>query len=225
MDKAALGHETLVMVMEGNEGLGAVAGRDVAVSGTYAAARDINIIQHRPSASAVRRTLPRDIAGFTGRVLEIARLEQMVEAEPLPPVVVISHGPGSGKTALAVHAAYRLSGRFPDAQLHLYLGGDDLPEVEPGDALGRLLWALGVEAEMLPGNLDDRAALYRSLLDGRRALVVLDNAVSEDQVEPLLPASPGCAVLITSRYALSDLEGSRNMDLGRLSDTAISLIE
>lgn len=205
------------MVVDGNEGYGATAHRDVNVSGTYAAGRDINIVRQRPTLT-VRRTLPRDIVGFTGRVLEIARIEQMVGTEPLPPVVVISHGPGSGKTALAVHAAYRLAQRFPDAQLHLCLGGDDLPEVEPGDALGRLLWALGVDAELLPSNLDDRAALYRSLLERQRALLVLDNAMSEDQVEPLLPASPGCAVLITSRYALADLEGSRNMDLGRLSD-------
>lgn len=197
---------------------GASAEHDVNISGGYAAGRDITIIQQRRQAVEVCRTLPRDVARFTGRIREIARIEQLISAEPLPPIVVISDGPGRGKSAFAVHVAHRLADRYPDAQLHLRLGGDDLPEVEPGDALGRLLWALGVDAEALPVHLEDRAALYRSLLDGRRAMVVLDNAMSEEQVEPLLLSGPGCAVLITSRYALSDLEGIRIMDLGRLSD-------
>ncbi|MFC5182701.1 tetratricopeptide repeat protein [Actinomadura harenae] len=173
-----------------------------------------------------RFTLPRDVAGFTGRTEQIARIEKEVGSAPLPPILVISDGPGKGKTALAIHVAHRLAERFPDAQLHLCLGGEELPELTAAEALGSLLWALGVDRADLPSNVDDRAALWRSQLRDSRALIVLDNAMSVRQVEPLLPASPGCAVLITTRYALTDLEGTRAMSLHRLADAeAAALLE
>jgi hypothetical protein len=124
---------------------------------------------------------------------------------------------GVGKTALAVHWAHRVAGRFPDGQLYVNLRGYDPDQPVPAaDALRGLLRSLGVPGQDIPPETAERAAHYRSLLAGRRVLVVLDNARSADQVRPLLPGNPACAVVVTSRDALSGLvarDGAARLDL------------
>src|SRR5438132_8717797 len=148
--------------------------------------------------------LPADIADFTGREAEQAQIRALVaETGPRGGAVVISAIAGMagvGKTAFAVHLARELAPGFPDAQLFVNLHGYDAGQrLGPGEALDGFLRALGVSNEGLPATVDRKASLYRSLLAGRRALVVLDNASSEEQVRSLLPGSPTCVVLVTSR--------------------------
>ena len=113
-----------------------------------------------------------------------------------------------------MHWAHRVSERFPDGQLYVNLRGFDPTgsAVKPAEAIRGFLDAFGVTPQQLPASLGDQAALYRSLLTGRRVLVLLDNAADEDQVRPLLPGSSGCLVIVTSRNELSGLivtEGAR----------------
>ena len=125
---------------------------------------------------------------------------------------------GIGKTALAVHAAHRLSGRFPGGQLFIDLHGytKGQPPREPGEALEAFLRALGVPAGQIPQETEERAALYRQRLAGTRTLIVLDNASDEAQVRPLLPGEPGCLVLVTSRRRLKGLDDARSLALDLL---------
>jgi tetratricopeptide (TPR) repeat protein len=125
-----------------------------------------------------------------------------------------------GKTALAVHWAHQVAGRFPDGQLYVNLRGYD-PEqpATASDVLARFLRALGVPGEAIPPDDDERAARYRSCLAGKRMLIVLDNAGSAGQVRPLLPGTPSCAVVVTSRDALAGLvarDGAARLDLDLL---------
>lgn len=163
------------------------------------------------------RQLPLTIGDFTGRAEHLSELDGMLPDEgsgPAGSAVVISalHGTaGVGKTTLAVHWAHRVQERFPDGSLHVNLRG-----YGPGhpatavEVLDAFLRALGMQPERIPVEIDAKAALYRSLLAGRRVLVVLDNANSAEQVRPLLPGSPGCLVLITSRSSLSGLAISQS---------------
>jgi hypothetical protein len=108
---------------------------------------------------------------------------------------------GIGKTALAVHFGHQMAGSFPDGQLYVNLAGfgPSGSPLAPGQAMREFLDALGIPPEQIPAGLDWQAGLYRSLLAGRRTLVVLDNAADEQQVRPLLPGSPGCLAIVTSR--------------------------
>jgi len=155
--------------------------------------------------------LPPDITGFTGRVAQLRRLDQALAANragrlKAPAIWAISGMAGVGKTALAVHWAHQVAEQFSDGQLHVDLRGyAPTPARDPLDVLTRLLHALGVPGEQVPGELDDAAAMHRSLLACKRMLILLDNAATSEQVRPLLPGSPGCLVLVTSRNRLPGL--------------------
>jgi DNA-binding SARP family transcriptional activator/tetratricopeptide (TPR) repeat protein len=155
------------------------------------------------------------VPAFAGRNAELARLDAILPAVaeaglPAPAAVVIaavSGTAGVGKTALALHWAHQVAERFPDGQLHVNLRGFDPggPALEPGEAVGRFLDAFGIPVARIPAGLPAQAALYRSLLAGKRVLVLLDNARDVAQVRPLLPGSPGCLAIVTSRNHLTGL--------------------
>jgi len=164
------------------------------------------------SATPVPHLLPAPVAGFTGRSAELLTLNGVLDEAggPGPGAVVISAvggTPGAGKTALALHWANRAAGRFADGQLFADLRGFD-PAGRPvtaDEVIRGFLGVLGVTPDRIPSAPDARARLYQSLLTGRRMLIVLDNARDERQVRPLLPASPGSLVLVTSRDPLTGL--------------------
>jgi DNA-binding SARP family transcriptional activator len=156
------------------------------------------------STPAVPAQLPIDPPGFTGRTYDLARLRQLLDA---PGAVVVICGPsGIGKSALAVHLAHQLAEKFPDGQLYVNVHGST-PGMEPlgaHDVLGGFLYTLGAGTpDAVDGNVDTSAAQFRSLVAGKRMLIVIDDAASAAQVWPLLPGSPSCAVILTSRRVLA----------------------
>jgi tetratricopeptide (TPR) repeat protein/DNA-binding XRE family transcriptional regulator len=168
---------------------------------------------------AATRTLPRDIASFTGRQQELAALVAAAADAAGSGGVVGIHAIGGmagvGKTAFAVHAAHQLADRFPAGQIFLPLHGHTPGQrpVDPGDALASLLLTAGVAAGQIPPGLSARTALWRDRLAGRQLLLVLDDAASSEQVLPLLPGSGGSLVLVTSRRRLSALEDATAISL------------
>ncbi|MET8848217.1 BTAD domain-containing putative transcriptional regulator [Amycolatopsis sp. NPDC004625] len=156
--------------------------------------------------------LPPDIGDFTGRDAELAELTTVLGAGGGVPVAVLSGEPGAGKSTLAVRAAHALRRQFPDGQLYVPLAGRDI-----GEVLADLLRALGVPGPAVPDDVLARAAVFRGRLSDRRVLVVLDDAADPGQVRTLLPGTPGCAVLVTSRRRLSGLAGAHRLALGPLS--------
>jgi DNA-binding SARP family transcriptional activator/tetratricopeptide (TPR) repeat protein len=182
---------------------------------------------HQPAPAGGPCQLPPDIDDFTGREADLAEVHQLLERERATAIVIsaIAGKAGVGKTALAVHVAQRLRPHFPDGQLYANLRGAEAQELDPTDVLAGFLRALGVEGAVIAEGVEERVRQYRSRLADRRVLVVLDNAAGEAQVRPLLPASHGCAVLVTSRARLSGLEASHPLTLDVLEpDQAKALL-
>ena len=180
------------------------------------------------------RQLPPAVGHFTGREGELAALSALLDEAngQAPGTIVISAIGGTagvGKTALAAHWAHRVTDRFPDGHLYVNLCGYDQGQpMTAAEALAVFLRALGVPGHDVPPRTDERAAHYRNLLAGKRMLVLLDNACETEQVRPLLPASDGCMVLVTSRDSLAGLvarDGARHLELDLLPlADAVSLL-
>ncbi|MFF2079033.1 BTAD domain-containing putative transcriptional regulator [Kitasatospora sp. NPDC058162] len=190
-----------------------------------------------PGRSPVPSQLPPDLPDFAGRDHHIRLVLDTLADGRVP---VITGMGGIGKTALAVHTAHRAAADYPDGRLYADLRGADASPADPARVLAAFLRALGADAREIPDSLDERSALYRTLLTGRRILVLLDNAADEQQLRPLLPGTPAhfspghptsrptsttiapttpttpTAVIVTSRAALTALPGTRLVDLGEL---------
>jgi tetratricopeptide (TPR) repeat protein/transcriptional regulator with XRE-family HTH domain len=176
---------------------------------------------------AATRTLPRDISFFTGREKELHVILAAAAGGGLMRVCAIGGMAGVGKTTLAIHAAHLLTPSFPDGQIFLHLHSHTLGRtpVAPADALASLLQTTGVAAPNIPTGLEARASLWRDRLAGKRMLIVLDDAVGSEQVRALLPGSPECLVLVTSRRHISALEDCHVISIDSLQvDQAAQLI-
>jgi tetratricopeptide (TPR) repeat protein len=196
-----------------------------------------------PMPRVVPAQLPADVEAFTGRSEELADLDRLLTRttdmataargtgtnSTAVVISAVSGTAGVGKTALALRWAHRVRSKFQDGQLYVNLHGFD-PEqpLSASDALAGFLRALGLAGQNIPVEEEERAATYRSLLDGRRMLVVLDNASSVEQVRPLLPGTPSCVVVVTSRDSLTGLvvrHSARRMDLDLLPlEDAVALL-
>ncbi len=173
-------------------------------------------------AAAATRGLPRDIAAFTGRQAELARLmgtlNDVAAGGGVVGICAVNGMAGIGKTTFAVHAAHRLAGTFPDGQfflpLHAHTAGQR--PVDPADALASLLLTAGVPAAAIPPGLEARAGRWRDQLAGKRVLLLLDDAAGHEQVRPLLPGTAGSLVLVTSRRRLAALEDATAISLDTL---------
>ena len=173
-------------------------------------------------AAAATRALPRDIAAFTGRQADLARLVGGIDALAAAGGVVGIHAVGGmagvGKTTFAVHAAHRLARAFPDGQfflpLHAHTAGHR--PVDPADALASLLLTAGVPAAQIPPGLDARAGWWRDQVADKKILLLLDDAAGHEQVRPLLPGSAGSLVLVTSRRRLTALHDATVISLDTL---------
>ncbi|MCG8922105.1 BTAD domain-containing putative transcriptional regulator [Lentzea sp. CC55] len=176
---------------------GSIGAVTTAVSGVPVAAKPERVV---PSQ------LPADIPDFVGRDEAVSLIVALLRTAQGVPVVTLAGPPGVGKTALAVHAAHRMRADFPDGQLYVNLRGyAPGPPLSAVDVLPRFLRALGTEPDQVPLDQDEQEAMFRSTLTGQRVLLLLDNASSAEQIRPLLPGSPGCAVLVTSRDTLRGL--------------------
>ena len=176
-------------------------------------------IGHAQLTLITPRQLPTAIRHFTGRSDELAALTRLLDqttgTSDVPGISVIEGTGGIGKTTLAVFWAHHVADRFPDGELYINLRGSD-PSGHPvpaAEAIRDLIDAFGVPPERVPGRLDAQVGLYRSLLAERRLLVVIDDATDAEQVRPLLPGSPGCLALITTRNQLTSLAANEDADL------------
>lgn len=183
--------------------------------------------------ATVPAQLPGDVPGFTGRAAELAALDRLITALDRDPhavaIAALCGTAGVGKTALAVHWGHRARDRFPDGQLYVNLRGYDPDQPVPtGEALARLLEGLGVAGADVPIDVDARAGRFRTEVADRRMLILLDNASSVEQLRPLLPGTPSCFVLVTSRDSLAGLvalHGAARIDLDLLGvEDAITLL-
>jgi DNA-binding SARP family transcriptional activator/tetratricopeptide (TPR) repeat protein len=168
-------------------------------------------------------TLPADVPDFTGREREVRALIAACSGDQWPDTAVVIQAingmPGVGKTALALHVAHRLRDRYQDGRFYLRLRAHDAAQapLDPSSGLASLLGSLGIAGDRLPQSLDERASLWRSMIAERRVLLILDDAASAEQIEPLLPGAAGSLVLITSRHRLSGFGGTAFIPLGVLT--------
>ncbi|MEW2610771.1 BTAD domain-containing putative transcriptional regulator [Streptomyces sp. NPDC047880] len=180
-----------------------------------------------PAAVPVRPAqLPATVPDFTGRSAFVRELGDILSSSEgrVMAVSALAGIGGVGKTTLAVHVAHQARTAFPDGQLYVDLQGAGARAAEPETVLGSFLRALGTADSAIPDSLEERAALFRSVLAGRRVLVLLDNARDAAQVRPLLPGTDGCAALVTSRVRMVDLAGAHLIDLDVMSpDEALAL--
>ncbi|GIH03806.1 SARP family transcriptional regulator [Rhizocola hellebori] len=205
---------------------------DLGVEPTQAL-RDVEtaVLRHDPALAAastpappvVPAQLPLAIGGFTGRTKELAHLDSLLPTAATVLVVAICGAAGIGKTALALHWAHRVADRYPDGQLYVNLQGfsPSGSPLDPREAIRGFLDTLGVPGERIPSTLQAQSGLLRSLLAGRRVMIVLDNARDVEQVRPLLPGTPGCLVIVTGRHRLTPLvasDGAHTLTLEVLTD-------
>jgi DNA-binding SARP family transcriptional activator/tetratricopeptide (TPR) repeat protein len=189
--------------------------RDPELAGQQAARRPARLSRPDLLPARVSRpdTLPPEAAEFVGRDSELSLL--IGEQADAPRVSVIVGLPGVGKTALAVHAARLLAGQYPDGVLYLNFHSHDPagPPLDAAEALRRLLQMLTVPATQIPESPSERAALWRAQLGRRRAVVILDDTASLDQIGPLLPSGGRSLILVTTRYGIPDLADARALAL------------
>ncbi|MGP3925582.1 AfsR/SARP family transcriptional regulator [Streptomyces sp. 8N616] len=220
-DTATLGPGGPGLVSSGHDAAEQQGVRDDAERAVEQDVRDVP--QDAPGVRGLELcALPPAVDDLTGRESEIAELERVPDAAAGDPqrgtrTVIISGLGGIGKTSFTVAAAHRLRDRFPDGHCFIDLRGMDERPLDPAEALDRMLRALGIGHRDIPGPLEERASLYRSLLEDRRVLVVLDNAANEAQVRPLLPGGDGSLVLVTSRQLLTGLDAAHRKSLEVLS--------
>jgi tetratricopeptide (TPR) repeat protein/DNA-binding XRE family transcriptional regulator len=193
----------------------------------FIAAAGRRLAQGAPSAPAILYSgsagswppvfqLPAAPADFTGRTAESGRVISAIMPRldrPGVPLAVVSGPPGAGKTSLALHVAHTIRARFGDGQLWVHLAGASARPRDPVEVLGEFLRALGVPGAQIPSDLAGRAACYRSCLAGRKVLVVADDAADAAQVQPLVPETAGCAMVVTSRAQLEGLDRARLLPL------------
>jgi tetratricopeptide (TPR) repeat protein/transcriptional regulator with XRE-family HTH domain len=176
----------------------------------------------RPQSDAAEAVdqLPSDVPDFTGRTDQLNELLTALTeraATEAVRVVVVAGGPGTGKSTLAVRAALQIAGEFPDGRLYLDLAGTSDKPRDPAVLLAELLGSLRVTGGAVPDGAPARATLFRSLLVGRKVLLMLDDAAGAEQIRPLLPPNGECVVLVTSRTLLTDVPGARHIKLDVLT--------
>ncbi|WP_329395534.1 AfsR/SARP family transcriptional regulator [Streptomyces melanogenes] len=210
-----------------------LAGDADLVAPTQAPAASPSTREETEAASAGPASLPRpaqlpaDIADFSGRAATLAALcEALADQDRTALAVATVSGMGGiGKSALALRVAHRVKEEFPDGQLYADLRGTGAEPADPGAVLASFLAALGVPRQEVPGSVEDRARLFRTVLDGRRVLLLLDDARDTAQVKPLLPGAVHCAVVVTSRAHLSGVPSGTHVQLTEFSPAeALSLL-
>jgi DNA-binding SARP family transcriptional activator/tetratricopeptide (TPR) repeat protein len=223
-DEPATGADTVADVA--GEAAGTIAiGTFAELSSAAATQQDDVAVPVPVPAIGCPAQLPADIGDFTGRETHVDHLcalllgGNVASGPGAVRIAVVNGAGGLGKTTLAVHAAHQVRSQFPDGQLYVDLLGASSQSASPGEVLARFLRDLGIEGDKVPVRDDERAALYRTTLTGRRVLILLDNAKDAAQVRPLLPGSSSCAVLVTTRNRTSDLASMRFVDLNVLEDT------
>ncbi len=245
LDEALAGHRMIALFRSGRQADALRAYREIAAKlvedgvhpGPELAGLHQRILRHDPELAitpAHRRTgreaqpntLPPDIGDFVGRAEELLLLTEDIKVRDRPALRIIEGIGGVGKTALAVHAAHRMTHRYPDAQLYLnFRGHNGLRDpLDPSDALRDLLMMLDTPAARIPRALDERAELWRAELSSRRALIIIDDVIGQEQVSPLLPDAGDCLVMVTSRRRLRGLGQARKLTLQNLAeDDAVAL--
>lgn len=207
-----------------NRGLAGICDRVLGANGELVAMVDREPAPVRAAGGLAG--LPDGTRHFVGRSDESERLAELLRGPDSVRTCVINGMAGAGKTELAVTAARAASPDFPDGCLFLDLHGhtDGVPELSASEALDRLLRMLDVPGPRIPADLDGRANLFRDRLNGKRVLLVLDNAAGGAQVRPLLPAESRCRVLVTSRHRLVSLDDAAHVSVGELSPTDAVLL-